>query len=145
KRPHLLRQVDGVAAHQGPEGAAAAAEQVGAGRAVTGAAGALLAIHFFAGAPDLGAVLHLVGAALALGELPVDAALDQVGARIEAENGIRQLDRARRLAVEAGDLQFHVTLPPRPGSAPLPRSRLSVQRLRPRRPAGGIFPASARR
>ena len=79
---------------------------------MTGAAGALLRVHLLAGAPDLGAVLGLVGAALALGELPVDAALDDVGARLEAEDRIRQRDRAGFLAVEGGDLQFHVTRPP---------------------------------
>ena len=68
------------------ERTAAAAEQLARARAVTGAAGALLLVHLLAGAPDLGAVLDLVRAGAALGELPDDAALDEVGARLEAED-----------------------------------------------------------
>ena len=96
ERAHLLRQAVLVAAHQRTERTAAAAEQVGAGRAVTGAAGALLRVHLLAGAVDLGAVLDLVGAGAALGELPAHAALQQVGARLETENRVRKLDRAGR-------------------------------------------------
>ena len=144
ERAHLLRQVDGVAAHHRTEGASAAAELRHARRAVTGAAGALLRIHLLAGAPDFGAVLGLVGAALALGELPVDAALQDVGARLEAENRIRQIDRAGFLAFERGDFHFHVTRPPsRRGRRELARRpawpRISSRRL----PPGGTCRASA--
>src|SRR5262249_39050806 len=116
-------------------GAAGAGEQVGAHRAVTGAAGTLLGVHLLAGAPDVGAVLHRVRACAPLGELPLDAALQDVDARLEAEDGIREVDRARLGAVEGRDLQFHLTpplspLPPRPATAP-------------RRRAGGTCRASA--
>src|SRR6188508_1348131 len=47
--------------------AAAAAELRHAGGAMAGAAGALLGVHFLSGAPDVGAVLHGMGAGAALG------------------------------------------------------------------------------
>src|SRR6185503_8163235 len=103
---------------------AAAAEQVHARRTVAGGASALLAVHLLAGAPDLGAVLDLVGAGAALGELPDDAALNEGGARLEPENRIRQLDRAGGFTVEGHDFQFHVTRPPaRPSERPRPELR----------------------
>src|ERR1700735_2552680 len=49
--------------------------------ALAGAAGALLLVHLLAGTPDLGAPLHLMSAGAALGELPHDAALDEILAR----------------------------------------------------------------
>src|SRR5471032_331208 len=100
QRANLLRQRECVAAHHRTERAAAAAELRHAGRAVTRTAGALLLVHLLAGAPDIGAPLRLVGAGLALGELPVDAALDDVLARLETENGVRQLHRAGVLALK---------------------------------------------
>src|SRR6187431_727464 len=116
----------------------AAAELRHPGRAVTGTAGALLLVHLLAGAPDVGATLRLVGAGLTLGELPVDAALDDVLARLEAENGVRQLNRTSRLAFKGCDFQFHLTRPP---ARPALRLREPVRRHR--RP-GGTCPASAR-
>src|ERR1700754_2635418 len=94
ERPHLLRQVGRMAAHPRTERTATAAELRHAGRAVTGAAGALLLVHLLAGAPDVGAPLRLVRAGLALVELPLHAARDDVGARLEAEDGVGQLHRA---------------------------------------------------
>src|SRR6516225_9778859 len=99
ERAHLLRQIDRMAARGRTERAAAAAEQVDPGRAVAGRAGALLAIHLLAGALDLGAVLDVMGAGLALGELPAHAAMQNVRARLEPEDGIRQLDGAAFFAV----------------------------------------------
>src|ERR1700750_809121 len=61
-------------------------------------AGALLLVHLLAGAPDIGAALRLVGAGLTLGELPVDAALDDILARLETKNGVGKLNRASFLA-----------------------------------------------
>src|SRR5579872_6249614 len=112
ERAHLLRQIDRMAAHQRTEHPAAAAELRHALRTVACLAGALLRVHLLAGAVDLAAALGLVGAALALGELPVDATLHDVGARLEAEDCIGQIDRARSLALERGDFQFHLTRPP---------------------------------
>src|ERR1051325_388390 len=107
QRAHLLRQVDRVAARGRAERTAAAAEQVPAHRAVTGSAGALLGMRLFTGAPDLGTVLHIVRAAAALGKLPDDAALDQVGARLKAKDVLVERNRARFLAVESGDFEVH--------------------------------------
>src|SRR5262249_30926739 len=106
------------------EGAAAAAEEIDPGGAVTRRAGALLPVHLLAGAVDFGAVLDVVRAALALGELPAHAAMQNVRSRLEAEDRIRQIDRTRRLAVERHDLELHVTLlrswrPPALQRAPL--------------------------
>ncbi len=88
ERTHLLRQVDGMAAHDRTEGATTAAELRHAGGTVTSTTGALLLVHLLAGAPDLGAALGLVRAGLTLGELPVNAALNQILARLEAEDRI---------------------------------------------------------
>ena len=98
ERAHFLGQIDGVAARSRAERAPAAAEQVDARRAVTGATGALLLVHFLAGTADLGAVLDVVRAALAFGKLPDDATLDEVLSRRQPENCVRQRDRAGAFA-----------------------------------------------
>src|SRR6185503_10329354 len=135
ERAHLLRQVVGVAAHHRAEHAGAAAEVRRAGRTVTGAAGALLRVHLLAGPHDVVAVLGLVRAGLALGELPIDAALDQVGARLEPEDVLRQAERAGFLTLEGGDFHIHLTRPPAgPALPPSPRTW---------RPPRGTCPASA--
>src|SRR5262249_27244006 len=122
------------------ESAAAAAEQVDPLRSVPRAAGTLLTVHFLAGAIDLGAVLDRVSAGAALGELPDDAALDEVAARLETEDCVRHGDRAGRLAVEGGDFQFHVTHPPGPAPPLFVRpAQLRAQR----RPPSGTCPAAA--
>src|ERR1700678_3026164 len=96
-----------MAAHHRAERAAAAAEQVGALGAVAGAASALLLVHLLTGAPELGAPLDLGGAGATFGELPYDAALDEILARLQPENRVGQVDRALGLAVEGRDLEFH--------------------------------------
>src|SRR5215467_1704555 len=85
QRAHLLRQVGRVRANNRTERTATAAELRHAGRAVTGAAGALLLVHLLAGAPDIGAALGLVRSGLALVELPLHATLDDVGTGLETE------------------------------------------------------------
>src|SRR5205085_8657020 len=97
-----------------------AAEQVRACRTVTSAAGALLGVYLFTGAPDIRAVLHCMRAGAALGELPDDAALDEIGARLEPEDVLVERDRAGRLAVESRD--FHVHHAPPSVGAPAPFS-----------------------
>src|SRR5712671_3591054 len=111
KDAHLFGQVDRMAAHHRAKRTPAAAEQIGALGAMAGAAGALLLVHLLAGSPDLGAPLHLVGAGAALGELPDDAALDEVLARLQPEDRIRQVDRALLFAVKSRDLEFHAHAP----------------------------------
>src|SRR5215470_17438557 len=62
--------------------------------AVAGAAGALLLVHLLARTRDLVADLDLVGAGAALGELPGDAALQDVGADLgDAEDLVSELHR----------------------------------------------------
>src|SRR5581483_12432005 len=129
ERTNLFRQINGVTAHDRTKGPAAAAELWNARRAVTGTAGAFLRVHFLTGSPDFAAALRLVRTALTLGELPIDAALDDVGPRLEAEDRIRQLDRTGFLPFEGGDLHFHVTHPP--------SRRERLPRLQVRRP---VFP-----
>ena len=108
ERAHLLRQIDGVAAHDRTESTAAAAElrdarasRDGRRRCPSARTSSCRCARFRR------AVLGLVRAALALGELPVDAALQDVAARLEAENLIRQISLAGFLAVEGDDFQFH--------------------------------------
>src|SRR6185436_3542055 len=107
ERAHLLRHAYLVAARGRTERTAAAAEQVHARRAVTGLTGALLLVHLLARAPDFRTVLHVMGAALALGELPDHVALNEIVARLEAEDLVRQRDFAAVLAFEGGDFEFH--------------------------------------
>src|SRR5215469_5214205 len=111
ERAYLLRQANGVTARVRAERAAAAAKQIDARGAVARRAGALLPIHLLAGARDLGPILDLVGAALALRQLPHHAAMNDVDAWLQSENGVGQCDRASLFAVERGDLNFHITRP----------------------------------
>src|ERR1700733_13151874 len=104
-----------MAAGMRPERTTTTSEQIDARRAVASATGALLIVHFLAGPVDIGPVLHFVGAALALGQLPHHAAMNDVGTRLEPENLIGHRDRTGTLAVEARDFQFHVTHSPRLG------------------------------
>src|SRR6185312_6125115 len=122
ERANFLRQIDGVTAHQRAESAAAAAELRDARGTVTGATGTLLRIHFLAGPPDFSTALGLVRAALTLGQLPIDAALDDVGPRLKPEYCVRQLDRSGFLAFEGGDLHFHITRPPSQEQPPQARA-----------------------
>src|SRR5829696_902680 len=83
-------------------------------------------------------------AGAALGQLPAHHALQNVGARLEAENSVGQRDGSRFLAVERGHGDFHVThlpvgpelvLPERLPPEPHPLCRLP--------PTIGTCPASA--
>src|SRR5882724_2742673 len=89
QRAYLLRQVGCVRANHRTERTATAAELRHAGRAVTGAAGALLLVHLLAGTPDIGAALRLVRSGLALVELPLHAALDDILPRLKTEDLVR--------------------------------------------------------
>src|SRR5437588_1144870 len=118
ERAHLLRQVDRMIARMRTERAAAAAEQVRAHRAMTGAAGALLRDALLAGPVDIRAVLHRMRAGTAPGKLPDDAALDQVVARLEAKNVLVERDRSGVRAVEGRDLEVHHAPSPLASLAP---------------------------
>src|SRR3954453_10430466 len=120
---NLLWQVDRVRTHHGAERAATATELRHPGRAVTRAASALLLVHFFAGAPDVRAALGLVGPGLALGELPLHAALNDILARLETEDRVRKLNRTGRLALKRCDFQLLLTRPPARPELTLPAHR----------------------
>src|SRR4030088_1422046 len=107
KRPHLLRQIDGMAARLRPERLAAASEQIRPTAAVARAARALLAVELGAGIIDLGAALHRDGAAAPLGELVAHHAMQDVGARLEPEHMVGERDRSRLLGVESGYVGLH--------------------------------------
>src|SRR5579862_4266706 len=117
ERADLLRQVGCMRAHDRTERTATTAELRHAGRAVTGAAGALLLIHLLASAPDFGAALGLVRASLALVELPLHAALNNVLARLKTEDAFGELDRTGRFALECCDFQFHYAPSPWAGAS----------------------------
>src|SRR4051794_37450632 len=112
ERAYLLGQADLVATRRRAERSATTTEQVDAMRAVAGGAAAFLPRQLLAGAPDLGAILDVMRAGAPLGQLPDDVALDQILARLEPEDLVRQIDRAGIFALERFDLQFHVTRPP---------------------------------
>src|SRR5215813_6661057 len=105
------------------KGTAAAAELRHAGRAMASATRTLLLVHLLAGAPDLGAALRLVSAGLTLVELPLHAAGNDVRARLETEDLVRELHRTCGLAFERGYLQFHVMRPPSRPALPQPAPR----------------------
>src|SRR5262249_22082026 len=86
---------------------ATAAELRHARGAMPGTAGSLLRVHFLAGPPDFATALRLMSSALTLGELPIDTALDDVCARLEAKDRIRQCGLSGVLAVESDDLDLH--------------------------------------
>ena len=71
---------------------AAADEDRGAAIAVTGGAAALLAAELLAGAGDVRALAGAAGGAAALLELPGDDAVEDVGARLDAEHLVVELD-----------------------------------------------------
>ena len=69
--------------------------------AVTGGTAALLATELLAGAGDVGALARAAGGGATLLELPGDDAVQDVGARLEAEDLVVELDvRRLRLGVE---------------------------------------------
>ena len=75
---------------------AAADEDRSAAIAVTSRTAALLAAELLAGAGDVGALAGGAGRAAALLELPGDDAVQDVGARLDAEDRVVELDVADR-------------------------------------------------
>src|SRR5690606_23847276 len=92
-------------------GLAAADEDRCAAIAVAGGAAALLPAVLLAGAGDIGALASRAGRAAPVLELPRDDAVQDIGARLDTEYGIVELDVARRPgnlgAVESLDLHLH--------------------------------------
>ena len=79
-------------------GLAAADEDRSAAIAVTSGTAALLLAELLAGAGDVRALASAAGGAAALFELPGDDAVKDVGARLDGENLVVELDVAARLA-----------------------------------------------
>src|SRR5690606_18711742 len=85
----------------------------------SGAAALLLAV-FLAGARNVRTLASRTGSAAAVLKLPRHDAVQDIGARLDAEYGVVELDIARRLAVEFLDLDLHDQ-----DSLPSPASGLS--------------------
>ena len=100
ERTYLFGETGGVTARGRSERSAAAAEQIDLSRTVPRRAGALLAIHFFAGTLDFAPILNIMRATLALGELPSDAAMQDIRAGFETKDRIRQFNGAGSLSVQ---------------------------------------------
>src|SRR4029079_11793497 len=93
-------------------GLAAADEDRGAAVAVTGGAAALLAAELLAGARDVAALAGRARRSAAVDELPRDDPVKDVGARLDGENLVVELDVAAALAgVEGLNLDLHLSLP----------------------------------
>ena len=87
----------------------AADERRSAAIAVTGGTAALLATELLAGAGNIGALTRAACGRTTLFELPGDDAVQDVGARIETEDLVVELDvRGLRLGVEGLNLDLHV-------------------------------------
>ena len=111
--PDLLVQAELVRADHRAVRLGAADELGRPARTVTGAAGALLAVHLLAGARDFVADLDLVRAGPALGQLPGDAALQDVAADlVDAEDGVGEINGAALGAAQRDDVDFHCSSPP---------------------------------
>ena len=104
----------------------------GADRALTSATGSLLLERLAAGAGDLAAALHLVGALTRCGELGGDHLVDQRDVGLDVEQGLGELDGAGLLALEVEDVNRGSHLP-RPPSLRCGRKRCGHER-RERRP-----------
>src|SRR5690242_6925255 len=80
-------------------------------RVLTWSSMSLPLLRFLAGTRDLRPVLHFVRPALSFGQLPNDAAVNDVGAWLKTKNSVRHGNRACFFAVEGTDLELHVTPP----------------------------------
>jgi hypothetical protein len=88
-------------------GLAAADEDRGAAIAVTSRTAALLATELLAGAGNVRPLASGAGHAAAVGELPGDDAVQDVGAGLDTEHGVVELDLAARPCVEGLDFDLH--------------------------------------
>src|SRR5439155_628530 len=105
---HLLVQQRIEVAHARTVRLAATDENRGTAIAVTGGAAALLLAIFLAGAGDIAALASAAGSAAALLELPSDDAVENVRARLYAEDRIVELNVAAALTGKALYLDLHV-------------------------------------
>src|SRR5258706_5114284 len=110
RRANLLRKIEFMASHHRSHGLAAADKERRRARAVAGRTGALLAIDLLGRAVHFAAGLGLVRSGAALGELPDDDALDQIGAGLQAKNVVLEIDFARIGGIEGEHFGFHCAL-----------------------------------
>src|SRR5688572_23014504 len=112
ERAHFLVERRIELAGAGAVRLAAADEDRRAAVAVTGGAAALLLAELLAGAVDFAALAGGAGRRPALLELPGDDAVQDVGARLDAEHGIVELDvGGLGLGVQALNLDLHDNQP----------------------------------
>src|SRR5690606_15473527 len=111
ERPNLLGKIVLMGAGNRPMSLAAAPELRGARRGMACPAGALLLVHLGARAPHVGARLGFVRSLLAAGKLPAHDALQDVGARLKAEDLLGEAELAGILARERSDLDIHYRAP----------------------------------
>jgi hypothetical protein len=90
---------------------AAADEDRCAAIAVAGGSAALLAAPLLAGAVDVAALAGRARRGAAVGELPRHDPVKDVGARLDAEDLVVELDVAALAGVEVLDLDLHLSLP----------------------------------
>jgi hypothetical protein len=81
------------------------------------AAAALLIAKLVRGAVDFPARLGLMRALLALVQLPLDDAVNDVGAWLKTKNVVRKLDRTGLARFNICYFGFHVSLTPSPAQA----------------------------
>src|SRR5215470_13206300 len=106
ERANLFWQVELVAVVDRTHRLRAAHEERCRASAVTRLAGAFLLVEFLLRAIDFAASQHLVRSRAALRKLPDDHALDEIHARLEAEDLVLELDLALRFVVEAEKFRF---------------------------------------
>ncbi len=112
---HLLRGPLRVVARHGTVHDATAGELRRTGRALTGAAGALLAVRLLAATADLGTSLGLVGALTGRSELRHDDLVHQRNADLRVEDLGRQLEAAGLVARGRQDVNgAHILTAPSP-------------------------------
>ena len=121
RRLHLLGRPLGVVARRGAVDRAAAGELRRAGRALTGAAGALLLVRLPATAADLAAGLGVVRALARRRELRDDDLVDQRDVGLDVEQLLGQ-QRCRRLALASSTSTVRLAMRQAPFAAVLTRT-----------------------
>src|SRR3979490_2892766 len=96
-----------MASHHRSHGLAATDKERRRAGAVAGRTGALLAIDLLGRAVHFAAGLGLMRSGTALGELPDNDALNQIGARLKTENVVLQIDFTRIGGIEPHHFPFH--------------------------------------
>ena len=83
----------------------------GAGRSLAGVTAAFLVKRLFAATGNIGTSFGVMNTGTAFGKLPINCTRQEIGANLETENRIVQIDRADLLVIKADDIQFHWLIP----------------------------------